>query len=305
MLSSHRLLEGRRIGLSDPILQRRLLFTAMTAVAFATACTQEQDAPPAAMAEDASIAASRASALEAGAAAGQGDFQSVLDRVHERTRNADSRDGILAEERLYSNFNEELIIRDFFQDRREGFYLDVGCAGPIKGSNTYYLEKHLGWTGIGVDALDGYAAAWKEMRPKSRFLRHLVSNRSDESQTFFKSWGLGLSSTNREWATGKAFGENFPTEEIETTTITLNDLLEREGVTKIDLMSMDIEGHESRALAGFDIERFQPELVVIEGQIAKPKIQAIASYFEWHGYARIEKYRAFDIVNEYYQRVER
>jgi FkbM family methyltransferase len=305
MLSSRRFLEGRRAGPSDPILLRRLVFTAMTLLAFAAACSQEQDTPSAAMGEDAPTTESPSRKLEAGAAVKQGGFQSVLDAVHERTRKANARDGILAEERLYSNFDEELIIRDFFQDRRDGFYLDVGCARPVEGSNTYYLEKHLGWTGIGVDALEDYAAAWKEIRPNSRFLRHLVSNRSEESQTFFKSWGLGISSTNREWATGKAFGEKFPTEAIETTTITLDDLLDREGVTKIDLMSMDIEGHESRALAGFDIERFHPELVVIEVQITKPKIRSIANYFERHGYERIEKYRAFDTVNDYYQRVER
>ena len=41
----------------------------------------------------------------------------------------DARRDILGTEKtLYSQHDEELIIRDFFQDRREGFFLDVGCA---------------------------------------------------------------------------------------------------------------------------------------------------------------------------------
>jgi hypothetical protein len=47
---------------------------------------------------------------------------------------------------------EELIIRDFFNDRRGGFFLDVGSGRFQTGSNTYFLEKSLGWRGIAIDA---------------------------------------------------------------------------------------------------------------------------------------------------------
>jgi hypothetical protein len=29
----------------------------------------------------------------------------------------------------------------------------VGAAHPVRNSTSYYLEKHLGWTGIAIDAL--------------------------------------------------------------------------------------------------------------------------------------------------------
>ena len=95
------------------------------------------------------------------------------------------RTGILAEKNLYSFWNVELNIRDFFQDRQGGFFVDVGCAWPIKASNTYYLEKHLGWTGIGIDALNDYAAAWKEKRPNSKFFNFLVTKNSEGSGKFY------------------------------------------------------------------------------------------------------------------------
>jgi hypothetical protein len=37
----------------------------------------------------------------------------------------------------YSQFDEELVIRDFFQDRTEGVFLDVGSSTPMKNSTTY------------------------------------------------------------------------------------------------------------------------------------------------------------------------
>ena len=233
-----------------------------------------------------------------------GRIESAIEKQREKIRNAEGREGILAEKRLYSVFDEELIIRDFFQDRRGGFFLDVGCAWPIRASNTYYLEKHLGWKGIGIDALAEYGPAWKTERPASRFFSYLVSDRSGVKETFFKSPGLGLSSTQRDMASGKIFGVDLELEEVQIYTITLNDLLDREGVTKIDLLAMDIEGHEPKALAGFDIERFQPELAVIERPVrsARGGKGDVYRYFERHGYELIEKYRPFDPVNLYFKR---
>ncbi len=81
-------------------------------------------------------------------------------------------------------------------------------------------------------------------------------------------------------------------------TITLDELLEREQVARIDFLSMDIEGGEAKALAGFDIERYRPELVCIE--VAPEHDVVVESYFSERGYARIEKYRKYDHVNRYY-----
>jgi hypothetical protein len=90
----------------------------------------------------------------------------------------------------------------------------------------------------------------------------------------------------------------LPYEEVRVPTITLDDLLDRNGVTKIDFVSMDIEQGEPAALAGFDIERFAPDLVCIE---ALPEVQApILEYFAGHGYRRIERYLEYDGRNWYY-----
>ena len=69
---------------------------------------------------------------------------------------------------IYSSAKEELIIRDFFGDRRGGVFVDVGAAWPIWKSNTAYLENFVGWSGIAVDALAVYGPKWRVVRPRSR-----------------------------------------------------------------------------------------------------------------------------------------
>jgi FkbM family methyltransferase len=196
----------------------------------------------------------------------------------------------------YSQHNEELIIRDFFGDKRGGFFLDVGCAFPRNGSTTYYLEEHLGWKGIGVDALERYAAAWKKLRPNSEFVVSAATDRSGEVVTFYEGSLPTVSSLTKEQA------ELFSPEvkAIEVPTITLTKLLEDRGITAIDLLSMDIEGSEPAALAGFDVERFAPKLVVIEVIPEEEHRKKIASYFESHGYERLAKYDEHDLINWYF-----
>lgn len=211
------------------------------------------------------------------------------------------RDLIATERPRYSQGAEEVLIRDFFQDRREGFFLDVGCAWPIKVSTTYYLEKHLGWRGIGIDALPEYAEGWARERPRSKFFAFLVSDETLESATFYRSPVKGISSADEEFASGRVFAPGsagLKTRKLEVPSVTLNDLLGREGVESIDLLSMDIEGHEPEALAGFDIARFAPELVVIEAGANRAELLA---WFEQHGYERIDRYLEHDEVNWYFR----
>lgn len=223
----------------------------------------------------------------------------VVEELREDYRKIPKDSDILSQERKYSVGPEELIIRDFFQDRRGGFYLDVGCAWAVNYSNTYYLEKELGWTGIGIDALDDFAEGWAKDRPNSMFRNYLVTAESGGEGVFYKSSSMGLSSTNEKWAEGELFGFNEEAVEVRVPMISLNDLLDKEGVTKVDLISMDIEGHEAEAFAGFDIDRFAPELLVIEG--SDPDVE---NYLRTHGYEQIERYIKLDPLNRYYQRAK-
>ena len=200
----------------------------------------------------------------------------------------------LSGKKLYSQKNEELIIRDFFQDRRDGIYLDVGCAWPIHNSTTYYLEKHLGWSGIGVDANPVYGPMWKEKRTRGKYFQYLVSDHSDDVASFYAAGGVGSTRRERTIRGGPIKGK-----EIKVPTITLTRLLDDNGIKKIDFLSMDIELSEPLALAGFDIERFKPELVCIE--VATPIRTQLLEYFTRHGYERIDKYKKYDRVNWYFR----
>jgi FkbM family methyltransferase len=208
-------------------------------------------------------------------------------------------DNFLANEpALYSQGREEVVVRHFFKDRRKGLFLDVGAAEWKTDSTTYYLEKHLGWHGIAIDARGYLAPQYEQNRRNTKFFGYAVTDHSGDTIKFYMPWGAPeLSSIYPEhldlWNLKERVAVDVPT-------ITLNGLLERERVTKIDFMSMDIEESEPAALAGFDIKTYAPELVCIE---ASPSIRkAITKYFADNGYEQIDAYLKYDQVNWYYHR---
>jgi len=204
---------------------------------------------------------------------------------------------VLSGKPLYSHGKEELVIRDFFKDRRSGFFLDVGCWHPIQDSNTYYLEERLGWSGIGVDALPEMARKWKRNRPASKFFNYIVTDHSDSVETFYRSAEYTDISAIEKPAKAPG-GDPVTAEEVKVPTTTLTKLLEANGVTKVDFVSMDIEGAEPLALAGFDIDRFKPDLLCVEAKVKNRDF--LSKYFADHGYAQVERYLQYDKTNYYY-----
>jgi len=186
----------------------------------------------------------------------------------------------------WSHGPEEWIIRDFFKDRRDGVFLDVGSADARVGSNTYFLESQLGWSGIAVDALAEYEASYKTYRPRTKFFALFAGDQSDAQATVYvSSQRRESSSTSRDFAVAYG-GKNVEARTVPT--ISLNDLLAQTGVERIDFLSMDIELGEPRALAGFDMRRYRPALVCIEAHAGLA--QWLLDYFAGQGYALVDDY---------------
>jgi FkbM family methyltransferase len=195
-----------------------------------------------------------------------------------------------------SRYVEEWVIRDHFQDRRGGVFLDVGAADYKKESNTYYLENELGWSGIAVDALPEFEADYLTHRPRTRFIAMFAADVDGASVKLFEPvHDKRITSASEAFTVRK--GERGVSRNVQTAT--LNRLLSEAGVSRIDFLSMDIELAEPKALAGFDIKKFQPELVCIE---VHPEVrQQIFDYFARHGYVVVGKYLRIDPTNVYFQ----
>jgi FkbM family methyltransferase len=199
----------------------------------------------------------------------------------------------------FSRGIEEQAIRDFFKNKRDGVFVDIGANHYRDESNTYFLEKQLGWSGIAVDALEEFAEGYRQHRPATRFFAAFVGDRNGAMEDFFLSKdNLLVASSDKQFVER----QEGHLEKRQIPTITLDALLDREGVRQFDLLSIDIELAEPLALAGFDIDRFRPKLVCIE---AHPEVrQRILDYFARHRYVLVGKYLRVDGMNLYFTPLE-
>jgi FkbM family methyltransferase len=194
---------------------------------------------------------------------------------------------------------EEWCIRDFFKDRRNGVFVDVGANHYKNENNTYFLETTLGWSGVAIDALAEFGPDYQRHRQKTRFAALFVSDVAGATVPFFVPKDNTLvASYSRDFTVQ----EGHPGVARDVPTTTLNVVLDQAGIPKVDFLSMDIELAEPKALAGFDIDRFRPALVCIESHVEVR--QQILDYFAKHHYTVVAKYLRIDPHNLYFQRLD-
>jgi hypothetical protein len=67
-------------------------------------------------------------------------------------------------EKNYSQVMQDMFVLMMHNGKKKGFYLEIGAADPIKGNNTYLLEKEFDWKGISIEINETEVAKWKGVR---------------------------------------------------------------------------------------------------------------------------------------------
>ena len=79
----------------------------------------------------------------------------------------------------YAMDNEDTAVLNYFKDKKNGFYIDVGAHHPMRFSNTYLFYKKK-WKGIYIDALPGSMKLFNKLRPRDINLELGVGQKEEE-----------------------------------------------------------------------------------------------------------------------------
>jgi len=162
----------------------------------------------------------------------------------------------------YAMDNEDTSVLDYFKDKKNGFYVDVGCYHPTHRNNTYLLYKK-NWNGINIDTSQFSIELFNYMRPNDLNYECAVSNKNEFVKLFYQKELSQLSTTESDQAKN-VFQGNIKKKEIEA--FTLDEILERGKYknSKIDFLDIDVEGADLKVLEGLSFDKFKPELVCVE-----------------------------------------
>ena len=163
-----------------------------------------------------------------------------------------------------SQYNQDKILNEkYFNNKKNGVFLDIGAHDGIDLSNTYFFEKNLEWSGICFEPVPTVfnslsqnrnctlvnGCAWYEDTKKTF---RVVKGYSEMLSGILDSYNpLHLNRINNECET---YGSTY--EDIEVDCYDINKILIQNNLKKIDFISIDTEGSELEILKRIDFDFF-------------------------------------------------
>lgn len=187
-----------------------------------------------------------------------------------------------------SQIGQDLSVLKFYNNKREGYFVEVGATDGIHFSNTYHLEKDYAWRGICVEPVPHNYAKLCKNRPTAHCSDYAVYNTSGSSVDFDVAGSNVLSGItshiSAKWAAH--IGTNKTT--IKVDTITLADLLDKYNAPNfIEYLSLDTEGSEYEILKVFDYNKYVFGLIDVEHNSIEPQRTQIRELLVANGYIYI------------------
>ena len=158
--------------------------------------------------------------------------------------------------------NEDTAVLDYFKDKKNGFYIDIGCHHPTYINNTYLLYKK-NWSGINIDISQFSIDLFNYMRPQDLNYNCAISNKNKIVKIFYQKEFSQLS-TIKSIQAKSVFQGNIKEKDIQA--FSLDEILNRDKYknTKIDFLNIDVEGADLEVLEGLSFDKFKPELICLE-----------------------------------------
>ncbi len=201
----------------------------------------------------------------------------------------------------YSQNGEDFVLYRALADVRNGVYVDVGANDPgIDSVTKAFYER--GWRGINIEPVAELYAALVAGRPLDRNIQAAAGAAAGD-KTLYEIPSSGLSTLDPDIAEGHR-RRGF---EVRTTTVpvrTLDDILSDAQLETIHFLKVDVEGWEHEVLAGLDLGRFRPWIIVVEATLPNSTVQSHAA---WEPMLMAGNYvhAYFDGLNRFYVAGER
>lgn len=152
---------------------------------------------------------------------------------------------------------------------RPGVFVDLATNHPIIRSNTYVLEKCLQWSGLCIEPIPHLHEAIRRER-SCRLVPTCIDDRPGRRVPFTVtnsgtagSSHLGMPTRNprggRHQQPPQALGSL-----VTVTCRTLAEVLSESRIDHIDVLSLDVEGHEFRALHTVNLSSVQIDIIIAE-----------------------------------------
>lgn len=180
-----------------------------------------------------------------------------------------SRDDILSKGYYSQDGQDVFVVERLFDQKRGGVFIDVGANDGVTFSNSYYLEKQLGWSGLALEPIPG---TYEKLRASRKCICEQVcaAERCGEARFQCVPGGGEMLSGLVEYQAQQhkrriaSYVRDSQSQEISVRCVRLGDIAMQYNMTAIDFLSIDTEGSELAVLKGVDWDRMQIAAIAVE-----------------------------------------
>jgi FkbM family methyltransferase len=161
-----------------------------------------------------------------------------------------------------SQYGQDILVDRLLKQKREGFFLELGAYDPVHLSNTYFLEKNRGWRGLLVEAQPDRKQLLERHRSNSIVESHAISDEEKEISFTVADAISGIDDTMLPQHMERV--SDLQSSSIRLKTVTLQSLLDKHRIQKIDYFSLDVEGAELQVLRSIDFSKVRIDVITVE-----------------------------------------
>jgi FkbM family methyltransferase len=188
-------------------------------------------------------------------------------------------------QKSYSQLGQDLDILKFYNNKRDGYFVEIGAYNGIELSNTYLLETQYNWKGICSEPIPKQNELLTQNRKNSHCDNNALYSESGLTLTFDVANDNFLSGISNHIDKHTEAVNNNKTQ-INVTTITLTDLLDKYNAPSfIEYLSIDTEGTELEILKGCDFNKYKFGFITIEHNYVEPRRTEIRNFLISKGYS--------------------
>jgi FkbM family methyltransferase len=200
----------------------------------------------------------------------------------------------------YAQNLEDVVLSRLTRFVPAGTYVDVGAGHPVLENATYWLYSQ-GWRGINVEPMGREVGLLRETRPEDVTIE-AAAGAARGTITLYEAPLENRGGTTSDLQLAERYrseGQDFRA--FDAALRTLDDILDEYPLQPLHLLKVDVEGSESEVLAGFDLRRHRPWVLVVEATIPNSRLRAPMPW-EPHLLASGYVHTLFDGLNNFYVR---
>jgi len=209
---------------------------------------------------------------------------------------------------FYSQDGQDKFLLKLFPNKKKGVFLDIGAYDGLYYSNSFYLEKEMGWNGICVEP-NPFVFEKLKVNRKCSLIKCCISEQPGEFDFLIvNGYGEMLSGLidffDEKHLTriDKIISEHGGSKEIiKVPAHPIKTILSEKGIYEVDYCNIDVEGGEMTVLKSIDFSAVKIRVFTIENNYGTNNVK---KFLTTKGYRLIGKLGSDEVYEHHSKRYD-